>query len=60
LATPEDRTNPDAESFHMHIAPLGDRKVSEFMKEDDKPQPQNNREDIQELGEYSAQISGRE
>jgi hypothetical protein len=44
----------------MHIAPLGDRKVSEFMKEDDKPQPQNDREDIQELGEYSAQISGRE
>jgi hypothetical protein len=44
----------------MHIAPLGDRKVSEFMKEDDEPEPQNNREDIQKLGEYGTQISSRE
>ncbi len=46
---PQDRPKADAEPLHVHIAPLGDGEVAEFVKEDHKPQPNGDVKNVKTL-----------
>ena len=55
LTTPDNRADADAEAFHMHIAPFGNGKVAQFMKEDHKAQPQQNCESVPQFAQAEGQ-----
>ena len=56
LATPQNRTDADAEAFNMNVAPLSHGEVSEFVKKDHESQTQCYREYVQNLCKQSAEI----